>query len=145
MDYVAPLGSVYQAGTLSGNPLAMAAGIAMLSTLSNNPQIYANIGNTTSRLVKGFQENIHSLNLDFTINHIGSMFTLFFTNQHVIDFETAKSSNTQLFAKYFRAMLNRGVYLAPSQYESLFVSNAIEDEHIEYVIDANKKALKEII
>lgn len=144
MDYVSPVGPVYQAGTLSGNPVAMAAGLAMLQHLNDNPLVYKEIEDISIKMVAGMQQNIESLGLPYTINHIGSMFSIFFTDQKVIDFETAKSCDTALFGKYFQAMLKRGVYLAPSQFESLFISNALSEEDIAHYIQANKDALQEI-
>lgn len=144
MDYVSPVGPVYQAGTLSGNPVAMAAGLAMLQHLNDNPLVYKEIEDISIKMVVGMQQNIESLGLPYTINHIGSMFSIFFTDQEVVDFETAKSCDTALFGKYFQAMLKRGIYLAPSQFESLFISNALSEEDIVHYIQANKEALQEI-
>lgn len=144
MDYVSPVGPVYQAGTLSGNPVAMAAGLAMLQHLNDNPLVYKEIEDISIKMVVGMQQNIESLGLPYTINHIGSMFSIFFTDQEVVDFETAKSCDTALFGKYFQAMLKRGIYLAPSQFESLFISNALSKEDIVHYIQANKEALQEI-
>jgi glutamate-1-semialdehyde 2,1-aminomutase len=144
MDFVSPVGPVYQAGTLSGNPVAMSAGLAMLQHLNENPLVYKQIEDTTIKMVAGVQQNIEDLGLPYTINHVGSMFSIFFTNQKVTDFETAKSCDTALFGKYFQAMLQRGVYLAPSQFETLFVCNALSDEDIAHFIKANDEALKEI-
>jgi glutamate-1-semialdehyde 2,1-aminomutase len=144
MDFVSPLGPVYQAGTLSGNPLAMAAGLAMLRYLKENPSVYQNIDKSTSALVEGIGSQLHQHGLNFTVNSVGSMFTLFFTGEHVIDFDTAKTSDTKMFAAYFQAMLQNGVYLAPSQYEAMFISNAIDDSIVTQILDASNKALKEI-
>ncbi|WP_299460799.1 glutamate-1-semialdehyde 2,1-aminomutase [uncultured Microscilla sp.] len=144
MDFVSPVGPVYQAGTLSGNPVAMAAGLAMLQYLNENPLVYKQVEDTAIKMVAGMQQNVESLSLPYTINHIGSMFSIFFTDQKVIDFETAKSCDTALFGKYFQAMLQKGIYLAPSQFETLFVSNALSDEDITHFIKANGEALKEI-
>lgn len=145
MDYISPVGPVYQAGTLSGNPIAMAAGYAMLNHLQQNPSVYQELNQIGDKLVKGFRNSLQRLGLQYTINHVGSMYTLFFTDQVVTDFESAKTSNTALFGKYFQAMLKQGVYLAPSQFESLFLSTALKDEQLEQVIHANEEALKEII
>lgn len=145
MDHISPVGPVYQAGTLSGNPIAMAAGFAMLDHLKKNPSVYQELNQIGDKLVKGFSNSLQRLGLQYTINHVGSMYTLFFTDQVVTDFESAKTSNTALFGKYFQAMLKRGVYLAPSQFESLFLSTALKDEQLEQVIHANEEALKEII
>ncbi len=144
MDCVAPVGPVYQAGTLSGNPIAMAAGLTMLRALQSNQDIYTQLNKTTQYICDGFRKNIQRLGLPYTINQVGSMFTLFFTYQHVVDFDTAKTTNTVLFGKYFQAMLKRGIYLAPSQYESLFVSTAITTALADEIIKANGEALEEI-
>lgn len=145
MNYVAPAGPVYQAGTLSGNPIAMSAGMAMLQYLQSHPEVYTNLEQTTSKMVNGMKQNMQELGMNFTINHVGSMFSIFFTEQPVTDFESAKTSDTALFGRYFNAMLQRGVYLAPSQYESLFVSTAITDELVQEYIKANGEALKEAL
>lgn len=144
MDYVSPVGPVYQAGTLSGNPIAMSAGLAMLRMLNDNPNVYQNLETKTKKITKGIRENLQKLGLNYTINEIGSMFTLFFTDSSVQNFEDSKKSDLQLFGKYFRAMLERGVYLAPSQFESLFISDALSDEDIEKIVQANYEALQEI-
>ncbi|MFP4091874.1 MAG: glutamate-1-semialdehyde 2,1-aminomutase [Cyclobacteriaceae bacterium] len=144
MDYVSPVGPVYQAGTLSGNPIAMAAGHAMLSYLNQHHDIYAQLEKTTSRIVEGIRQNLQQLDLNYTLTQQGSMFCLFFTDQEVHDFKSASTSDTQLFGRYFRAMLEQGIYLAPSQYEALFVSQAITDELADRIVEANYHALKEI-
>jgi glutamate-1-semialdehyde 2,1-aminomutase len=144
MDFVSPMGPVYQAGTLSGNPVAMAAGLAMLHQLQEKPNLYADLEAITLKLEQGFQKNLDELNLPYTMNRIGSMISIFFTDQKVVDFDSAKTCNTQLFGKYFRAMLNNGVYLAPSQFETLFISEAITSEIADQIIEANFKALKAI-
>ncbi|MCC9137742.1 glutamate-1-semialdehyde 2,1-aminomutase [Pontibacter silvestris] len=143
MDFVAPAGPVYQAGTLSGNPIAMAAGMAMLRHLDNHPEVYERLEKTTTKIVNGIKQNMQKLGLNYTINQVGSMFSIFFTEQPVVDFESAKTSDTALFGRYFNAMLQRGVYLAPSQFEALFVSTAITDELVEKFLQANYEALKE--
>ncbi|MCH6236600.1 glutamate-1-semialdehyde 2,1-aminomutase [Cognataquiflexum rubidum] len=143
MEFVSPAGPVYQAGTLSGNPIAMAAGLTMLKHLNQNPEVYTTLNNIGDKLVKGFQTSLDKLGLNYRINHIGSMYSLFFTDQEVFDFESAKKSDTVRFGKYFQGMLKRGIYLAPSQYESLFLSTALNDELIKRVIRANEESLKE--
>lgn len=145
MDFVSPAGPVYQAGTLSGNPIAMSAGLAMLNYLNEHTDVYSTLENTTGKIVSGIKNNLKSLELDYTINHIGSMFTLFFTSKEVNNFEDAKSSDMSMFGKYFHAMLDRGIYLAPSQYESLFVSTAITDSIVEEIVKANFEALQEVV
>jgi glutamate-1-semialdehyde 2,1-aminomutase len=145
MDFVSPVGPVYQAGTLSGNPVAMAAGLAMLRHLNTHPEVYQKLEQTGNALVNGYRESLQKLGLNYTINHIGSMFSLFFTEQPVYDFATAKTSDTALFGRYFQAMLRRGVYLAPSQYESLFFSTALTEEDVETIIRASHESLEEIL
>ena len=144
MDFVAPAGPVYQAGTLSGNPIAMAAGHAMLQYLNEHPEVYAYLDNVTSTMVEGTKANLQKLGLNYTLTHIGSMFSLFFTDQEVFDFTSAKQSDTALFGKYFNEMLNNGVYLAPSQFESLFVSAAFTEQAANDYITASFNALQEI-
>ncbi|PIB34814.1 glutamate-1-semialdehyde-2,1-aminomutase [Reichenbachiella sp. 5M10] len=144
MDLVSPKGPVYQAGTLSGNPVAMAAGLAMLHYLDEHRALYAQLEATQNKIVSGFQSNLDKLELNYTINAVGSMFSLFFTDKTVLDFDTAKTSDLDLFGRYFNAMLERGVYLAPSQFETLFLSKAIGDKEIEQIVKANYEALEEI-
>ncbi|GHA61491.1 glutamate-1-semialdehyde 2,1-aminomutase [Pontibacter akesuensis] len=143
MNYVAPAGPVYQAGTLSGNPIAMSAGMAMLTYLNEHPEVYTQLEQTTSRMVAGMQQNLQQAGQQYTINQVGSMFSIFFTDQPVTDFDSAKTSDTTLFGRYFNAMLERGIYLAPSQYESLFVSTAITPEVADQYVQANLEALQE--
>lgn len=144
MNYVSPQGPVYQAGTLSGNPIAMAAGMAMLNELNENPDIYQQLEGITTYLVEGIRKNIEDLGLDYTMSHIGSMGCLYFTNQEVVDFESAKTGDSKMFGKYFRGMLNKGIYLAPSLYETLFISTAVTEEIADKIITANRSVLEEI-
>lgn len=141
MDYISPAGPIYQAGTLSGNPLAMAAGMAMLKHLQANPGIYQHINQITTKLVDGLRKQIAAAGLKYTINQVGSMFTLFFTETVVTDFDTAKTSDTQKFAAYFQSMLAQGIYLAPSQYEAMFISHAIGEEEVNIILKASEEAL----
>ncbi len=145
MNIVSPAGPVYQAGTLSGNPIAMSAGLAMLHHLNDHPEVYTRLDETGEKLTSGFRASIQKLGLNFTINHIGSMFTLFMTDRSVSNFADAKTCDLPLFGRYFHAMLKRGIYFPPSQFESLFVSTALTDELIEQVIQANEEALAEVI
>ncbi|WP_226390469.1 glutamate-1-semialdehyde 2,1-aminomutase [Penaeicola halotolerans] len=142
MDCVSPAGPVYQAGTLSGNPIAMAAGLAMLNHLNDHPEVYTKLVEITDKIVAGMRINQEKLGLNYTINQVGSMYNRFFTTQPVTDFESAKTSDTGMFGKYFQMMLERGVYIAPSQYESFFVSTAITDELIDELTKADYEVLK---
>ena len=142
MNWVSPLGPVYQAGTLSGNPIAMAAGLTMLQYLNEHPEVYSQLESSGEKLTSGFKQSLTKLGLDYTINHIGSMYTLFFTNQSVTDFPSAKSSDLVLFGKYFHAMLDQGIYMGPSQFESMFLSTALTDAHIDSIVAANEEAIK---
>jgi glutamate-1-semialdehyde 2,1-aminomutase len=145
MDAVSPSGPIYQAGTLSGNPMAMAAGLAILRELNSNSAIYTDLHDITTHLVEGLQSQLRARKIKFTINQVGSMFTLFFTGTPVIDYETAKSSDTVLFGRFFNAMLARGIYLAPSQYEALFVSHAIDRNIAKRILEASSDSLDEIL
>ena len=136
MDFVSPQGPVYQAGTLSGNPVAMAAGYAQLNYLNEHPEVYTSIEKVTKKITSGYDRVIKKHKLDYTINQIGSMFSVFFTNQQVTNFETAKSCDTDLFGTYFRYMLHQGIYLAPSQFESLFISNAVGDKEVRKIVES---------
>ncbi|MGQ7869457.1 glutamate-1-semialdehyde 2,1-aminomutase [Sunxiuqinia sp. sy24] len=145
MDKLAPDGPVYQAGTLSGNPLAMAAGCVMLSTLKNNPTIYDELERKAATLEAGLKANLEKTGIPAVINRIGSMMTMFFTeNQAVKSFEDAMTSDTARYAAYFKKSLESGIYLAPSQFECLFVTDAHTDEDIARVIAANQQALKSL-
>lgn len=144
MEYVSPAGPVYQAGTLSGNPIAMAAGLTMLNYLNSHPEVYLRLDEIGMQIATGISAINSKLGYDFTINQLGSMYSLFFTDEDVIDFESAKMSDTARFGKYFQAMLHRGVYLAPSQFESLFLSTALTDDLIGKIIQAHEDSMKEI-
>jgi glutamate-1-semialdehyde 2,1-aminomutase len=144
MNAVAPAGPVYQAGTLSGNPIAMAAGLAMLRYLDEHGEVYAYLSNISNKLVAGMRQNLDQLGLNYTIYQVGSMFSLFFTRKPVTDFESAKSANLDLFGRYFHNMLQKGVYLAPSQFETLFVSTAISEQLADEYLAANLASLKEL-
>lgn len=145
MDFVSPTGPVYQAGTLSGNPVAMAAGYTILNYLNDHPEIYGKLESNTKKITSGYKDTLQTLGLNYTINQVGSMYSLFFTDEKVIDFKSAKTSDTGLFGRYFREMLTRGVYLAPSQFETLFVSAVLSQEDIEYLIDTNDASLRAIL
>ena len=134
METVSPVGPVYQAGTLSGNPVAMAAGITQLTILKENPQIYQHINHLGVILRDGFQSILEEAGLPFTVNGIGSLNCLFFTKQSVNDYTSAKTADTSLYAKYFQYMLHHGIYLAPAQFEAMFISNAHTEQEINTVL-----------
>ncbi|MEE8319174.1 MAG: glutamate-1-semialdehyde 2,1-aminomutase [bacterium] len=144
MTQMAPEGPIYQAGTLSGNPLAMAAGITTLNILKR-PGTYESLEKTSAALADGLANVNSSLGVDFAFNRIGSMFTTFFTTGPVNNFAGAKSSDTEKFGKYFLGILKEGIYLAPSQFEAAFVSLAHTDEDVARTIEAHGKALKRIL
>jgi glutamate-1-semialdehyde 2,1-aminomutase len=136
MDMVAPLGPVYQAGTLSGNPLAMAAGLAMLRELKKDPGIYAQLEQRSSEVVQGVLNSAKARGVNLSANRVGSMFTWFFQSGPVFDWDTAAKSDTQAFARFYRGMLENGIYLPPSQYEAMFMSAAHTKEDIGQTIQA---------
>lgn len=143
MEQIAPAGPIYQAGTLSGNPLAMAAGYTTLQELGK-PGIYEELEKKAARLEEGIRQNCQEAGIPFTINRVGSMVCLFFTDQQVINYEVAKTSDLDRFGKYFRNMVEEGVSLPPSQFEGMFLSTAHSDEDIEFTIAANRKALNNL-
>jgi len=140
MDHIAPVGNVYQAGTLSGNPLAMAAGIATLEELQND-DVYEALDHKTEKLMTGFQSAADSAGIGFKTGHVGSMAGFFFSNEDVHNFDDAKKCNLDRFAKFYRIMLEKGVYLAPSQFEACFVSLTHSDDDIDQTITAAKQAM----
>jgi glutamate-1-semialdehyde 2,1-aminomutase len=142
MEFLAPLGPVYQAGTLSGNPLAMAAGIATLRHLiAHEEDVYAALEATTARIAEGVGRVAHEAGIPLTTNRVGSMFTWFFTGQPVTDFASAATSDTVAFGRFHRAMLDAGVWLPPSQYEAAFVSTAHGEAEIGMALEAARSAL----
>ena len=143
MNWVAPAGKVYQAGTLSGNPMATAAGMAQLRYLHEHPELYRDLEASSARLADGTRRIAAELGLNYTVNRVGSMFSLFFTTGPVVNLEDAKRCDTAAFGRYFHAMLNRGIYLAPSQFEALFVSTAITDDLVEMYLQACRESLVE--
>ena len=145
MEKIAPLGNVYQAGTLSGNPIAMIAGFTMLTELKNNQNIFTELDEKTAYLHKGLAEVLTAANTPFVINRLGSMLSLHFSDHPVTDFASAASANNQLFNKYFHAMLQRGIYLPPSAFESWFLNNALSYEDLDKTIAATKESLQEIL
>jgi len=142
MELIAPSGPVYQAGTLSGNPLAMAAGLATLRILSTEPDVYVTLEERSRQMADGLQKIIARPHLPLTQNRVGSMFTLFFTPSAVTDYASAKKADTGRFGRYFNAMLSKGVYLAPSQFEAAFMSVAHTRGDIEHTLAAAEESLK---
>ncbi len=134
MSYVAPLGTVYQAGTLSGNPVAMAAGLAMLGLLKEDKERYTRINTRSNQLREGLQDIVKDKG--YQVSGVGSLSCLFFAKERVCDYESAKRSDTESFARYFTAMLENGIYLAPSQFEAIFMSDAHTEEDIEKMLKA---------
>ncbi len=145
MEMISPSGPVYQAGTLSGNPLAMNAGFAALTHIKKHPEVFKKLEESSGYLEKGIIENLKSIRKKFQFNRVGSMMTLFFTEQPVTDFNSAVKSDTKLYGKYFNEMLNRGIYLPPAQFEALFVSTAHSKADLDKTIKANYEALKAIV
>ncbi|WP_210609444.1 glutamate-1-semialdehyde 2,1-aminomutase [Priestia flexa] len=142
MEQVAPSGPIYQAGTLSGNPLAMTAGYETLTQLT--PQSYDEFSRKADRLEEGLKVAAEKYEVPHTINRAGSMIGLFFTNEEVINYETAKTSNLEYFSKYYREMANEGVFLPPSQFEGMFLSTSHTDADIEFTIQAAEKAFAKL-
>jgi len=145
MEKLSPSGPVYQAGTLSGNPLAMSAGFAALSYIKEHPEIYVQLEKASMYLENGFKENLKAIRKNYAMNRVGSMMCVFFTEKPVNDFKSALTSNTELYGKYFHEMLNRGIYLAPAQFEALFVSTAHTKEDLDKTIKAHSGAMKKIL
>jgi len=144
MQQIAPLGGIYQAGTLSGNPVAMAAGLATMRELSGNPEHYVRAERSTTNLLKGLKDAAVEAGLPMTTNQVGSMGCVFFTEGPVNCFADVQKSDLELFRKYFLGMLDEGIYLAPSQFEAIFVSSAHTDEDINKTIAAARKVLKSL-
>jgi glutamate-1-semialdehyde 2,1-aminomutase len=139
MNYLAPLGPVYQAGTLSGNPLAMAAGLAMLEALNSDAEIFKRLEEKTAYLHKGIDKVLNDNNIVFTINRLGSMISVHFDATPVVDFQTAKNGDNETFKKFFHGLLDEGVYIAPSAYETWFITDALTYEDLDFTIKAIEK------
>ena len=142
MDYLAPEGPVYQAGTLSGNPLAMAAGYTMLSYLNQNTEVFESLEGKTKSITSGISSLLDKKSIPFQINRYGSMMSLHFTDQPVVDFRTAALGNNEDFKAYFHGMLDRGVYLPPSAFESYFLNDALSEKDIDFTLSAFEDWLK---
>jgi glutamate-1-semialdehyde 2,1-aminomutase len=145
MANVAPLGDVYQAGTLSGNPVAMAAGLAQLRYLNENPEVYAAIDGACAELATAVAEAAKRVGIPVTINRVGSLMTVFFTREEVTDFGAASRSDGERYAAWFHAMLRRGIYLPPSRYEAMFVSAAHARRELDRTVSAARASFKELL
>lgn len=135
MELVAPVGPVYQAGTLSGNPVAMAAGLAELKVLRDTPDLYEKLNAKAEKLFDGMKNILKEAGSPYRLNHIGSLGCLFCTDREVVDYASAKTSDTKAFEKYFSYMLNKGIYLAPSQFEAMFLSAAVTEEELTFFLE----------
>ena len=144
MDHIAPVGAVYQAGTLSGNPLAVTAGIEMLNLLSQ-PGVYEDLEAKSERLCNGFKENVKKLGITARFTRVGSIFSMFFTDQEIINYDSVKTSDTEFFKRYFNAMLEEGIYIAPSQFEAGFMSAVHTNDDIDQTIEAQFRALQKAL
>jgi glutamate-1-semialdehyde 2,1-aminomutase len=144
MNYLAPIGPVYQAGTLSGNPLAMAAGLAMLQALDKDAQIFTRLEAKTAYLREGIRQALTEESVFFTINSVGSMISIHFAAEEVVDFESAKKGDNVLFKQFFHGMLDEGIYIAPSAYETWFITDALSYEDLDFTIAAVAKVAKKL-
>ena len=144
MMHVSPCGGVYQAGTLSGNPVAMTAGITQLSILKKHPEIYTHINSLSKRLADGMRQLIQTYQVKAVVNYVGSLACLLFTEQEVTNYTQAKQCDTEVFGRYFKLMLDQGIYLAPSQFETAFVSNAHTEEEIDHTLQCMEHAFQNI-
>ncbi len=143
MEMISPAGAVYQAGTLSGNPIAMSAGLTQLKYLYAHPEVYKGLEEKGEKLYGGMKKILEEAGFSYQINHISSLASLFFTEEEVVDYQSAKTSDTKAFAEYFKGMLGMGIHMAPSQFEAMFLSDAHTDEAIEKTLDAVKKYFSE--
>lgn len=143
MNYLAPIGPVYQAGTLSGNPLAMAAGLSMLQSLNSDTEIFQRLEDKTAYLEAGIRRVLTNNNVVYTVNRVGSMISVHFDAAPVIDFKTAKNGDNEHFKKFFHGLLNEGVYIAPSAYETWFITDALTYEDLDFTINAIEKVTKD--
>lgn len=143
MNYLAPIGPVYQAGTLSGNPLAMAAGLSMLQALNSDAEIFQRLEEKTAYLEAGIRRVLTNNNVVYTVNRVGSMISVHFDAEPVIDFQTAKNGDNESFKKFFHGLLNEGVYIAPSAYETWFITDALTYEDLDFTINAIEKVTKD--
>lgn len=145
MERIAPVGPIYQAGTLSGNPLAMTAGFAALTEIKNNNDLYNILEEKSSYLEEGMKDNLKKLGKKYYMTRVGSMSCMFFTEEEVTDFKSAVKSDTKIYGKYFNEMLKQGIYLAPAQFEAMFVSTAHTKEDLNQTIEAHYMSLKSLL
>lgn len=136
MDFIAPTGPVYQAGTLSGNPIATAAGLAQLTVLKEHPELYGALEQKARVLEEAYKDLANATGLPLQVNRAGSLLSVFFTDRPVENYEDAQTCDTDRFARYFRHMLKEGIYLAPSQFEAIFISAVHSDEDLQKTADA---------
>lgn len=144
MNYLAPVGPVYQAGTLSGNPLAMAAGLAMLNALNNDANVFNRLAEKTAYLHQGIAKVLDNHAIDYTINRVESMISVHFAKDAVVDFDSAAKGNNESFKTFFHGMLNAGVYIAPSAFETWFITDALSYEDLDFTIEAVNKIAKDL-
>jgi glutamate-1-semialdehyde 2,1-aminomutase len=144
MNYLAPVGPVYQAGTLSGNPLAMAAGLAMLEALNNDSEVFERLEKKTAYLESGIRKVLEANNVEFTINRVGSMISVHFAADPVTDFQSAAKGDNESFKKFFHGLLAEGIYIAPSAYETWFITDALSYEDLDFTISAVDKVSKSL-
>ena len=142
MNFLAPLGPVYQAGTLSGNPLAMAAGLAMLKAINEDDSLFKRLEEKTAYLENGIRKVLESNNIVFTINRVGSMISVHFDAEPVVDFQTAAKGDNETFKKFFHGLLQEGIYIAPSAYETWFITDALTYDDLDYTIQSIDKVAK---
>jgi len=144
MNHLAPIGPVYQAGTLSGNPLAMAAGLAMLTEINNDAELFNRLKEKTTYLHEGIEKVLTVSNIDHTINRVGSMISIHFTKEDVVDFESSAKGNNETFKKFFHGLLDEGIYIAPSAFETWFITDALTYKDLDDTIFAVEKATKKL-
>jgi glutamate-1-semialdehyde 2,1-aminomutase len=144
MNYLAPLGPVYQAGTLSGNPLAMAAGLEMLKALNNDASVFSRLEEKTAYLEKGIRVKLDANEIAYTINRLGSMISVHFDSSPVVDFQSAAKGDNEMFRKFFHGLLREGIYIAPSAYETWFITDALTYEDLDYTISAIEKVAQSL-
>jgi glutamate-1-semialdehyde 2,1-aminomutase len=144
MEHIAPAGKIYQAGTLSGNPIAMIAGYTLLKTLNENPDIYRQLAEKAAYLTGGLQSVLSAAGIVHQVNNLGSMMSVHFAEYPIINFEAASGANNELFKHFFHAMLERGIYLPPSAFESWFLSSALTIEDLDMTVEAARSAIQSI-